>query len=189
MSKITSPVGLARTDGIDAPRAYDAIIALGSNIGDTRANMARALDLLCQDGDVRLVTRSRDFKTPPWGITDQPWFANACASVRTALGARALLERCLSVEREMGRVRAQKWGPRIIDLDVLVHGDGPVEENDLVIPHPRITERAFVLAPLADVDPSLLIEGKTVAAWLAQIDVTGVEPFADSQIIRVKAGD
>lgn len=168
-----------------APDArYDAIVALGSNIGDTRANMARAFKLLCADGSVRLVTRSRDFKTPPWGITDQPWFANACASVSTALDPRSLLQRCLSVERKMGRIRAQKWGPRNIDLDVLVHRDGPVAEDDLVIPHPRISERAFVLAPLADVDPYLVLNGKTVAAWLAEIDTTGVEPFPGSMIMR-----
>lgn len=162
-----------------SPAPYDAIIALGSNIGEARSNMERALGLLCADGDVRVVKRSRDFKTPPWGITDQPWFANACASVRTRLDARALLERCLAVEREMGRVRAQKWGPRLIDLDVLVHRDGPIAEDDLVLPHPRITERAFVLAPLADVDPALVLDGKPVAAWLALVDRTGVEPFED----------
>jgi 2-amino-4-hydroxy-6-hydroxymethyldihydropteridine diphosphokinase len=84
----------------------------------------------------------------------------------------------------MGRIRAQKWGPRNIDLDVLVHRDGPVAEDDLVIPHPRISERAFVLAPLADVDPYLVLNGKTVAAWLAEIDTTGVEPFPGSMIMR-----
>lgn len=162
-----------------SPAPYDAIVALGSNIGDTRTNMARALELLCAEGDVRIVKRSRDFKTPPWGITDQPWFANACASVKTPLGARALLQRCLAVERQMGRVRTQKWGPRVIDLDVLVHRDGTLAEDDLVLPHPRITERAFVLAPLADVDPALVLDGKSVAAWLALVDKTGVEPFAD----------
>mgnify|MGYP001251459993 CR=1 FL=1 len=164
--------------------AYDAIVALGSNIGDTRANMALALQLLCAEGVVRVLTRSRDFKTPPWGITDQPWFANACASVRTALDARALLARCLDVERQMGRVRTQKWGPRIIDLDVLVHRQGAVAEEDLELPHPRITERAFVLAPLADVDPDLVLNGKSVEAWLNATDMSGVEPFAGSQVIR-----
>lgn len=163
----------------ESAQAYDAIVALGSNIGDTRANMARAMALLSADERVRIVRRSRDFKTPPWGITDQPWFANACAAVRTDLGARELLARCLDVERQMGRVRAEKWGPRNIDLDVLVHRDGPIEEDDLVIPHPRITERSFVLAPLADIAPDLVINGKTVAAWLSEIDTTGVEPFAD----------
>ena len=164
--------------------SYDAIVALGSNIGDTRANMAQALTLLCADGVVGIVTRSRDFKTPPWGITDQPWFANACASVRTALDAHALLERCLDVERQMGRVRLQKWGPRIIDLDVLVHNQGAIAEADLELPHPRITERAFVLAPLADVDPDLVLNGKSVREWLAQTDTTGGGPFADSGVVR-----
>lgn len=163
---------------------YDAIVALGSNIGEPRANMARALELLCADGAVCVLTRSRDFKTPPWGITEQPWFANACAAVRTTLSARELLARCLAVEREMGRVREQKWGPRIIDLDVLVHRDGEITDDDLVIPHPRITERAFVLAPLADVAPELEFDGKTVGAWLAQVDVTGVEPFSDSHVVH-----
>lgn len=161
---------------------YDAIVALGSNIGDIRANMARALDLLCEAGDVRVVARSRDFKTPPWGITDQPWFANACAGVATALGARELLARCLDVERRMGRVRAEKWGPRLIDLDVLVHREGAIGEADLVLPHPRITERAFVLAPLADIAPGLVLDGRTVAAWLARVDTAGVEPFEGSLV-------
>ena len=167
-----------------AASPYDAIVALGSNIGDPRANMARALDLLCADGVVGIVTRSRDFKTPPWGITDQPWFANACVSVRTSLGARALLERCLAVEHQLGRVRTQKWGPRIIDLDVLVHCEGSVAEADLELPHPRITERAFVLVPLADVDPGLILNGKTVSQWLAHSDTSGVVPFDGSAIIR-----
>lgn len=166
---------------------YDAIVALGSNIGDTRANMARALDLLCADGRVRVVTRSRDFKTPPWGITEQPWFANACASVRTGFDARALLERCLAVERQLGRVRTQKWGPRIIDLDVLVHRDGAISEHDLQLPHPRITERAFVLAPLADVDPDLVLNGKMVSQWLAITDLTGVAPFDGCAIVQARA--
>jgi 2-amino-4-hydroxy-6-hydroxymethyldihydropteridine diphosphokinase len=168
-------------------RPYDAIVALGSNIGDTRANMARAFDLLCADGAVQVVTRSRDFKTPPWGITDQPWFANACASVRTGLGAHALLERCLAVERQLGRVRAQKWGPRIIDLDVLVHRDGAIVEHDLELPHPRITERAFVLAPLADVDPDLVLNGKTIWQWLALVDTSGVTPFEGSAVVHARS--
>lgn len=156
---------------------FDAIVALGSNIGDIRANMARALDLLEAAGDVRVVRRSRDFKTPPWGKTDQPWFANACAGVATGLGPAALLGRCLEVERRLGRIRVEKWGPRVIDLDVLVHRQGVVDEPDLVLPHPRITERAFVLAPLADIAPDLVLDGLSVAEWLARADRRGVEPF------------
>lgn len=161
------------------PHGCDAIIALGSNIGAIRANMARALELLAAAGDVTIAARSRDFKTPPWGKTDQPWFANACAGVATRLGPKALLERCLAVEQQLGRVRTEKWGPRIIDMDVLVHRDGVVDESDLVLPHPRITERAFVLAPLADIAPDLVLNGRRVADWLLDIDTTGVEPFPE----------
>ncbi|MFV0367174.1 MAG: 2-amino-4-hydroxy-6-hydroxymethyldihydropteridine diphosphokinase [Hyphomicrobiaceae bacterium] len=182
--KVSGQIAPSKADLGDALEyPYDAIVALGSNIGDTRANMAKALDLLCADGVVRVVTRSRDFKTPPWGITDQPWFANACASVRTDLDAHALLLRCLDVERQLGRVRAEKWGPRVIDLDVLVHRDGEITEDDLLLPHPRITERAFVLAPLCDVAPDLVLKGKRAVDWLGELDQTGIEPFADSRVV------
>ncbi|MEW5964545.1 MAG: 2-amino-4-hydroxy-6-hydroxymethyldihydropteridine diphosphokinase [Pseudomonadota bacterium] len=158
----------------------DAIVALGSNVGDKRGNIARAIELLTEAGDIRLVARSRDYKTPPWGKTDQDWFVNACIGVATRLAPRALLERCLASERRMGRVRAERWGPRSIDLDVLHVAGVVLDEPDLVLPHPRITERAFVLAPLADIAPDLMLQGKTVAEWLATVDRTGVEPFAET---------
>ncbi|MCB1520754.1 MAG: 2-amino-4-hydroxy-6-hydroxymethyldihydropteridine diphosphokinase [Hyphomicrobiaceae bacterium] len=158
---------------------FDAIIALGSNIGDKRANIAAALAMLVESGEVRIVARSRDFKTPPWGKTDQPWFVNACAGVETSLAPRPLLQHCLAIERRLGRIREEKWGPRIIDLDVLVHRAGAVDEPDLVLPHPRISERAFVLAPLADIAPALVLNGRSIVDWLDGIDQTGVEPFDD----------
>ena len=157
--------------------AFDSIIALGSNIGDKRRNIAAALRELRREGDIEVVARSRDFRTPPWGITDQDWFVNACAGVTTELGPHALLDRCLAVERRLGRERAEKWGPRIIDLDLLVYRREEIADDRLVLPHPRIRERAFVLAPLADIAPDLLISGKPVRMWLAEIDVTGVEPL------------
>ncbi len=158
-----------------APKPFNAVIALGSNIGDKFANMDRAIHILTQRGDVALVGRSRDFKTPPWGNTDQDWFANAAITVATILTPRELLDRCQSVEMEMGRVRVEKWGPRLIDLDVLVFGDQRIDEPDFVVPHPHLTERAFVLAPMADVAPDVVVKGKTVTAWLAAVDETGVE--------------
>ncbi len=158
-----------------APKPFDAAIALGSNIGDKFANMDRAIDILTRRGDISLVRRSRDFKTPPWGKTDQDWFANAAMSVATRLTPRELLDRCQSVEKEMGRVRVEKWGPRLIDLDVLVFGDHRIDEQDFVLPHPHLTERAFVLAPMADVAPDVIVKGKTVAAWLGDADMTGLE--------------
>ena len=122
--------------------AFDATIGLGSNVGDKRSNIARALSLLTEKGDIRLVKRSRDYKSAPWGVKDQDWFVNACVSVATELSARTLLERCQGVENTMGRVRKQKWGPRIIDVDVLTYRDEPIAEPDLVVPHPLIAERA-----------------------------------------------
>jgi 2-amino-4-hydroxy-6-hydroxymethyldihydropteridine diphosphokinase len=158
----------------------DAIVALGSNIGDKRANIARAIRLLTEAGDIRIVARSRDYRTPPWGKTDQDWFVNACIGVATKLAPRALLERCLGTERRMGRVRTERWGPRAIDLDVLHVAGVVLDESDLTLPHPRITERAFVLAPLADIAPDLVLNGKSVAEWLASVDRTGVEPFTEA---------
>lgn len=156
---------------------FDAIIALGSNIGDKVANIDRAIGELTRDADIRLVSRSRNYRTPPWGITDQDWFVNACVAVATHLKPRALLERCLEAERRLGRVRGEKWGPRVIDLDVLWVRDEVMDDDDLVLPHPRIQERAFVLAPLADIAPDLVVSGKPVRDWLAEIDRTGVEPL------------
>lgn len=156
---------------------FDAILAFGSNIGDKTANIDAAIAALSGGGDISIVRRSRDFRTPPWGKTDQDWFVNACASIRTGLAPRALLERCQDIERRLGRVRAERWGPRVIDVDILLYRDHQVREPDLVLPHPHIAERAFVLAPLADVAPDFEIGGRTVREMLAVVDHTGVAPI------------
>ena len=158
--------------------SLDAILALGSNVGDKAANIARAITMLCAAGDIRIVKRSRDYKTPPWGVLDQDWFVNACISIATKLAPHELLRRCQQVENRMGRVRGKRWGPRIIDVDILVHRTGPVASADLTLPHPRITERAFVLAPLADIAPDFEINGRRVRDWLEDIDQAGVTPMA-----------
>lgn len=154
----------------------DAVVALGSNIGDKVANIERAVGLLTGKSDIALTARSRIYRTPPWGNTDQDWFVNACVGVRTSLDPHALLARCLSVEEMMGRRRAEKWGPRIIDLDVLVYGDVELADDVLTLPHPHITKRAFVLAPMADIVPDLVLEGRSVAEWLSIQDLQGIEP-------------
>ena len=161
----------------DNEQAAAAVVALGSNIGDKVANIKRSIELLTAKGDIRVTARSRDYRTPPWGNTDQDWFANACIAVSTELTPHNLLKRCLEVEIEMGRRRAEKWGPRVIDLDVLVYGDVSLSDDDLTLPHPHITKRAFVLAPLADVAAEWVIEGKPVARWLSEIDTEGIEPI------------
>ncbi len=154
--------------------AFDCIVALGSNLGDKSGNIDRAIELLTGEGDVRLIARSRDYATEPWGNTDQDWFVNAAIAVATQLTPRQLLTRCKSIEREMGRVATEKWGPRIIDLDLLVYRDTALDELDLVLPHPHIGARAFVLAPLMDLAPELVIGGTSVRAMYAAVDATGV---------------
>ncbi len=160
--------------------APDAIIALGSNIGDKAGNIRAAIAALTEAGDIRLAARSRLYRTPPWGKTDQDWFVNACITVETGLDVRTLLARCQQVERRLGRVPTEKWGPRVIDLDILAFRDVRLDEPDLVLPHPHIAKRAFVLAPLADVAPDFTIGGKTVREMLAAVDAQGVEPLAET---------
>jgi 2-amino-4-hydroxy-6-hydroxymethyldihydropteridine diphosphokinase len=167
---------------------FDAILALGSNVGEKVANIARAIKLLEADRDITVVARSRIYKTPPWGITDQDWFVNACVGVRTTLQSHDILRRCQQVENTMGRVRNERWGPRVIDVDILVDRRGAVNEKDLVLPHPRIRERAFVLAPLADIAPHMMLEGKPVSAWLAAVDRSGVEPMPEPQKEKRRGG-
>ncbi len=156
----------------DAPaRAW---LGLGGNLGDARATIAAALDRL-EARAVRVVARSSDWRTPPWGRTDQPAYVNACAEVETALAPHALLEACLEVERELGRVRAEKWGPRVIDIDLLAYEDRRIETSDLRVPHPYMLERAFVLVPLAEIAPDLVVAGTPVREHVRRFDIAGIE--------------
>ena len=151
---------------------FDAAIGLGSNVGDTRVNIARAIELLTADGAVRLVARSRDYRSAPWGVLEQDWFVNAVITVLTDVSARELLQRCQSVENDMGRVRLQKWGPRLIDVDVLTYRDQVIDEPDLKVPHPLIAERGFVVVPLREIAPDLVIGGRSLDDMQAQLDTS-----------------
>jgi 2-amino-4-hydroxy-6-hydroxymethyldihydropteridine diphosphokinase len=152
----------------------EAYLSLGSNLGDKRAMIARAVERLGAAG-VAVIARSSDYRTPPWGDEDQDWFVNACVKVRTGLAPHDLLALCLGIERDLGRVRTRKWGPRTIDIDLLIYDDVQMASGDLVLPHPRIAERAFVLQPLAEIAPDLEVAGRRIAAMLADIDVAGIE--------------
>ena len=140
-----------------------AYVGLGSNLGDRERLIRDAAALI---GASRLSTV---IETEPWGYEDQPRFLNAVAEVETPLGARQLLDHLLDVERRLGRERVgAQWGPRTIDLDLLLYGDEILDEPGLVVPHPRLTEREFVLRPLAELVPSLKIPGNgTVQGALA----------------------
>lgn len=153
---------------------HEALLGLGSNIGEKAENIRAALELLAKPGDIEVVRVSKLYRTAPWGVTDQDWFVNACASVRTALSPVELLRRCLGVEAEMKRVRERHWGPRIIDVDVLTYGDETSDTAELKLPHPRITERGFVLVPMADIAPGLVLNGRTIVEWRDAIDTSDV---------------
>jgi 2-amino-4-hydroxy-6-hydroxymethyldihydropteridine diphosphokinase len=154
----------------------DAALSLGSNLGDKRANLGRAIERLSDHG-VQILARSADYRTPPWGPVAQDWFVNACLLVRTGRSPQALLDLCLEVEGELGRVRDRRYGPRVIDIDILTYDDLVLDTPDLTIPHPRLRERAFVLVPLAEIAPDLMIGGWRVADAAAEIGKTGVERF------------
>jgi 2-amino-4-hydroxy-6-hydroxymethyldihydropteridine diphosphokinase len=139
------------------PRAY---IGLGSNLGDREAMLRSALQLLAAEPEIELVASSSVRETDPVGYEDQPRFLNSAVCIETELSPRALLDRMLSIERRLGRTReGPRFGPRTIDLDLLLYGDELVDEPGLRVPHPRLAERRFVLEPLQELDPSLDVPG------------------------------
>ncbi len=145
-----------------------AALGLGSNLGDPEANLQAAIKELTAAQDVRLLSESPHYRTPPWGPVPQDDYRNAVIIIETRLEARALLELCLAIERRLGRVRDVRWGPRLIDIDVLIFGGEEVSEHELTLPHPRMEERAFVLVPLVDVWPDAPIgHGRTAREALA----------------------
>lgn len=154
---------------------HNATLGLGGNIGNPAVSMARALTLLDAREDCAVTAVSRLYRTPPWGKTDQAWFFNACAQVRTSLSPDDLLDACLSIEKQMKRERLERWGPRTIDIDILTFSDLAQHTETLQIPHPRMTERGFVLMPLSDFAPDLVVSGRAVKDWLTSADVAGIE--------------
>jgi 2-amino-4-hydroxy-6-hydroxymethyldihydropteridine diphosphokinase len=158
-------------------RTSRAYLGLGGNLGDVRAAIRRALATL--EGDaLRVLARSADYRTPAWGKTDQPAFINACAVVCTSYTPPELLARCQEVERALGRVRGERWGPRTIDIDVLSYEGRSYESDQLTLPHPDLLRRAFVLVPLAEIAPTLEIDGTRVADAVERVDRTGIERLA-----------
>lgn len=156
------------------PEINRAFLGLGGNLGDPAAAMAAALQALDDEEAVKVVAVSSLYRTPPWGVTDQPDFLNAVAAVDTTLQAEALLHLCLDIERSLKRVRAERWGPRLIDIDILLFGDQHIDKAGLHVPHPRMNERAFVLMPLAEIAPDIRSGDQTVAARLSGLDSSAI---------------
>lgn len=159
-----------------------AFLGLGANLGDRLSNLQSAVDLLGTREGIRVLRSSRVYETAPVG-PPQPDFLNAVLEVRTSLPPRDLLGACLEVESALGRVRAERWGPRPIDVDVLAYGSERIVDEDLVVPHPRLAERAFVLVPLLEIAPDLELPGLGRLAALRAPDVDGLRPFAPPLLV------
>ena len=146
-----------------------AYLGVGANLGDRWSSLRAALDALARDLTVRRV--SSVYETAPWGKLDQPAFLNCCVAVETERRPRELLRLAKDIENRLGRVPSERWGPRAVDIDVLLYGEERVVAPDLVVPHARLTERAFVLVPLSEIAPDARIAGTdlTVRASLARV--------------------
>jgi 2-amino-4-hydroxy-6-hydroxymethyldihydropteridine diphosphokinase len=152
----------------------EVLLGLGGNMGDPVATIGDALRRLEAEG-VRITGRSRWYRTAPWGKTDQPDFVNICVAAVTEFPPRALLNLSQGIESALGRKREVRWGPRALDIDILAYDDVILDEPSLTLPHPRLTERAFVLVPLLDIAPDRVIAGRKVREWAAAMDRSGVE--------------
>ncbi len=161
-----------------AVTAQTAYLGLGSNQGDRAALLMEALSRLDATAGIRIVALSSLYATAPVGPQDQPEFLNLAAEVSTSLSPAELLAACLGIEAALGRVRAGRWGPRTIDIDVLLYGALQVAEAGLELPHPRMRERAFVLQPLAEIAGGRPLGDRTIAEWAAAVGDAGVRKAA-----------
>lgn len=174
----------------------DAVVGLGSNQGDSVARVREAVEALGRLPGTRVAMASRCYRTPAWGVVEQPDFINAAALLRTTLEPGALLEAMLGIERAAGRVRSpdggDRWGPRVLDLDLLLYGARQVDLPGLTVPHPYLHERAFALVPLLEVWPDAVIPGRGPAREaLAGLATGAIEalPYADDSATPPRAAE
>ncbi len=163
----------ARSGGVEVA------FGLGSNIGDKAAHVQAAAARIEASGTARGLVLSSLYRTAPWGPVDQDWFVNACAWGTTDLAPEDLLRRVKAIEAELGRIATVRWGPRVIDIDILYYGSAELETPDLVLPHREILNRAFVLVPMAEIRPAHRIGGTSVAE--------AAERFGSEEVIRLGA--
>jgi 2-amino-4-hydroxy-6-hydroxymethyldihydropteridine diphosphokinase len=156
-------------------------LGMGSNLGDRAGHLDRGLERLSER--IQIAAVSPCYETEPWGVTDQPRFLNLACTGHTKLGPRELLTFVKEIERDMGRVERVRYGPRIIDIDILFYDALVLTDEDLIIPHPRLPERAFVLAPLADIAPEFVHpqSGMTIAELLSAVETDGVRRLEETE--------
>ena len=169
-----SPSAVTRADG----RA-SVVFSLGGNVGEKARAIRRALNALGGEPEIELIAASRLYRTPPWGKTDQDSFVNACALALTSLAPGALLDRVKRLEVELGRAPAERWGPRVIDIDIIAYDDATIDSSGLILPHPELFNRAFVLVPLAEIAPDRTIGGRRIgdAAGSLGAEAEGIVPL------------
>lgn len=149
-------------------REVRCYIGIGSNMGDSKATINEAINIIQSTAGINLLSVAPYYRTAPVGYADQDYFINTVAEINTTLNPRQLLHRLQEIENQKGRVRVIHWGPRTLDLDILLYGEQVISDPDLEVPHPRMHQRAFVMVPLADLNPNMVIHGKK-ASELAQI--------------------
>lgn len=154
----------------------EAFLALGGNIGNSRAILDRAVSMLNDGNTIKVIARSSDYLTPPWGMKYQPPFVNLCLAVETDLTPYQLLEHTQTVELSLGRDRLteKRWGPRTCDIDILAYDDVKMSDRNLTLPHPLLFQRAFVLVPLAEIAGDRVIAGRRIKDAAHQIDASGI---------------
>ena len=160
-------------------RAY---LGLGTNMGDRFDYLNKACDLLEQNENIISLKKSNLYETKAWGYTEQADFLNMCVEIETNLAPYDLLSLCQEIENKLDRVRVIRWGPRTIDIDVLFYNDVVSTEEKLLIPHPRIKERAFVLVPLMDLNKELIIDDKNISYYLSKLNKEEIEEVKEINI-------
>ncbi|MGB7287030.1 MAG: 2-amino-4-hydroxy-6-hydroxymethyldihydropteridine diphosphokinase [Salaquimonas sp.] len=156
-------------------------IGLGGNVGDVVTSMLQALSGLDEHQYINVLAKSRLYETPPWGDVDQDDFINACAKIQSNLEPIQLLKAMKNQEAELKREKTRRWGPRTIDLDILICENLTFKNEKLEIPHPRMLERSFVLKPLLDIAPDLQIADKAIRDWLETCDLEGIKELPDQK--------
>ena len=158
---------------IEPSPIFEVYLGLGSNLGDRKGNIEKAIELLGKTPNIKTCSISKFYETAPVGLKDQPDFVNAAAKIDTTLKPLKLLAVCQSIERRLKRVRTIRWGPRTIDIDILLYGDLIIKSDKLTIPHPEMHKREFVLKPLNDIAPGVIhpLNGKTVAKLYEQLKI------------------
>lgn len=159
----------------------EAYLALGANLGHPQHQLSEARQKLA-DAGLHITGASSLYRTPPFGIVEQPAFFNQCLLIETTLSPHALLELCLGIERQMGRERTVRWGPRAIDIDLLDYDHVVISDERLTLPHPGLMQRAFVLVPLVEIAPELAIGGARLSDCLAILDQAGIERVGSSSL-------